>query len=167
MITFDPPISTCLLSAVAPGSIIRVRDEIGFCAFNPSDPQRTRMLVSLRAADSPSFHYSVPGAHETVLSFGQDLILRPNFETYDGELVRSEDSKAELFMVDGDPKIIVHLPRPDRAVRLLDLKSGELSSLTGVRAATGFLEWSAGISTKRGRFHPLIFVGGRPDSNSE
>ena len=156
MITFDPPISTCLLSAVTPGSIIRTREGMGFCVFNPSDPQQSRMFVSLQG-EPPAFVFSLPAETDTVLSFGSDLIVRPSFDTYDAELVRSRDSKGELFMVDGAPKVIVHLP--DRTIRLLDLNSGALAPVTNIRNATGFLEWAVGVATISGKFHPLILVG--------
>jgi hypothetical protein len=156
MITFDPPISTCLLQAVTPGSIIRTREGIGFCVFNPSDPQQSRMFVSLQGEPS-TFVFSLPAETETVLSFGSDLIVLPTFDTYDAELVRSRDSKGELFMVDGVPKVIVHLP--DRTIRLLDLNSGALTPVTNIRNATGFLEWAVGVATKRDKFTQLISVG--------
>jgi hypothetical protein len=157
MITLDPPMAVRLLSEVKPGSLVELGGARGFCAFNPSDPSKTRIMV-MYDAKRGAFRYSMTPV--TVLDFGADLIINPNLKSVLEDLLPSGEATTELLLLGDSPKIVLRIDVGDSA-RLLDLKTGQLEPLPRGATMTAFKQWTVCIDTKAGRLLPLLDVGPR------
>jgi len=158
MVTFDPPVSVKLLSAVDPGSIVRWKEggiwRVGFTVVSNGDPNRKAIAAYYPGAHHFGWHHR---ENLTVLSYGSEIIVRPDVESFALDLtVTSGD--VTLYTLEGASTLIVMAGNNQSEMRFLNLETGNIESRRGWPLMSGYRTWSAGVCLRDGTFVEVLSV---------
>ncbi len=123
MMKLDPPIVIRPLSEVAPGSLVQLGRERGFCAFSRRDP--SQKLLVMYDPERLEFHLRLTPV--AVLDMGSNLVIAPNLQSLVENLEPSSEATTELLLRGDSPKLVFR--GGDIGPRLLDLKTGAIELL--------------------------------------
>jgi hypothetical protein len=159
MTTLDPSIAVREIGEAVPGSLVQLGTARGFCARHSGTDTRSAIVYY---PDRNGFRYNLPQA--PVLDFGVALIIVPNLESLDQDVLPSEGT-TQLFLVNDSPKIVFANAGNPQGPQQLDLKTGAIEALRRQGAVPAFREWKVGIKTIDGDF--LLLLDVRPRHREE
>ena len=149
----QPSISVADLAsteAIADGSLVRVNSLFGFAA-NTSKGERVFVYLD---AEKSRFEFEASTEGHTALSYGADLTLRPDLESFDPTLAIGHTSKMEMISMGGQFGLIAHLPL--QQIRFYAFESGRLMPWAGRSVTHGFKKWDLGVELGKDQFIPLL-----------
>lgn len=148
----QPSISLADLASadITDGTLVKVNNLLGFAA-KPS--MGGRVFVYFDAAKG-RFEFSTSIQGLTALSYGTDLTLRPDLQSFDSTIAIGHTSKMEIVSMSGKFGVIAHLQH--QQIRFYDFESGRLTPWAGMSVAEGFTKWQLGVERGRDEFIVLM-----------
>jgi len=168
MVTFDPPVSVTPLSGVDPGSIVRWKEaatwRVGFTVISNGDPNRRAIAAYYPGAHHFGWHHREGDL--TVLSYGRDIIVRPDVESFAPDLTVTAGD-VTLYTLEGAPTLIVMAGNDHSDMRFLNVETGNIESRRSWPLMSGYRTWSAGVCLRDGTFVEVLSVSPRSGSDQQ